>query len=87
MFCFENEDKVQNQYMIRCLVKHSIENKLPNTFKLNKKKTIIKNENKKYSRRGCYGTDTIPLSQTALFDIKCLKWNLKDISICLDLAY
>ena len=31
------------------------------------------------------GTDAIPLSQTATFNIKCLKWYLKDSPIRLDL--
>ena len=42
----------------------------------------------KYFLEGCYdGTDAIPLSQTAVFITKCLKWDLKDSQICLDLAY
>ena len=33
----------------------------------------------KHSLEGCYdGTYAIPLSQTATFNIKCLKWDLKD---------
>ena len=40
----------------------------------------------KHSLAGCYdGTDALPLSQTATFNIKCLKWDLKDSLICLDL--
>ena len=42
----------------------------------------------KHSLEGCYdGADALPLSQTATFNIKCLKWDLKDSPICLDLAY
>ena len=33
------------------------------------------------------GTDAIHLSQTVTFNIKCLKWDLKDSLICLNLAY
>ena len=33
-----------------------------------------------------YGTDVIPLSHSATFNIKCLKWYLKDSPIRLDLA-
>ena len=37
---------------------------------------------------GCYDrTDAIPLSHSATFNVKCLKWDLKDSPICLDLAY
>ena len=69
------------------------ENKQPITFLVNIKQ-IIKIEEKKltvfepkHPLRGCYGTDAIPLSQTATFNIKCFKWDLKDSPICLDLAY
>ena len=67
----------------RCLVKHSIENKLQKTFLVNNKNNH-KNKNKKYFRRGCYGTDTIPLSQTALFDIKCffVVFFIESFNIC-----
>ena len=42
----------------------------------------------KHSLEWCYdGTDAIPLSQTATLNIKCLKWDLKDTPIGLDLAY
>ena len=42
----------------------------------------------KHFLKGCYdGTDEIPLSQTATLNIKCLKWDLKESPICLDLAY
>ena len=41
-----------------------------------------------YSNQNSYdGTDAKPLNQTATFNIKCLKWDLKDSPICLDLAY
>ena len=60
-------------------------------FLVNIKKIIKKNYDltvfePKHSLEGCYdGTDAIPLSQTATFNIMCLKWDLKDCSICLDL--
>ena len=41
----------------------------------------------KHPFRGCYGADAIPLSHLATFNIKCLKWDLKDSTICLDLTY
>ena len=67
------------------------------TFLVNIKK-IIKNKKikiddltvfePKHSLEGWYdGTDALPLSQTATFNIICLKWDLKDSFICLDLAY
>ena len=37
------------------------------------------------SLRGSYGRDVmIPLSQSATFKIKCLKWDLKDSHICME---
>ena len=64
------------------------------TFLVNIKKIILRKIDDltvfepKHSLEGWYdGTDALPLSQTATFNIKCLKWDLKDSPICLDLAY
>ena len=77
-------DQVQNQYM-KEIVKHSIENLVNNEKKNHKKNnnnlTVFE------PKAPLRGTDAIPLSQTATFNIKCLKWDLKDSLICLDLAY
>ena len=60
-------------------------------FLVNRKKSLKKIDDltvfePKHSLEGCYyGTDAIPLSQTATF--KCLKWDLRYSPICLDLAY
>ena len=40
----------------------------------------------KHTLREFYGTDAIPLSHSATFHTKCLKWDLKDNLICLELA-
>ena len=64
------------------LSKHSTESKLPKTFLVNiKKKFFLNNYNltvfePKHPFRGAYGTDAIPLSQTATFKIKFLKREL-----------
>ena len=74
-----------------------IENKHSQTFLVNIEKVFFKKTPKqddftvfepKHLLGVCFDrTDAIPLSQTATFNIKCLKWDLKDIPICLDLAY
>ena len=74
-------------------MKHLIEYKLPKTFLVNIKKNIKKHFKKMdnltvSSQSICHdGTDTIPLSQTTTLFITCLKCDLKDSPICLDLAY
>ena len=65
------------------------------TFLINIKKSLKKKNpddltvfEPKHSLEGWYdGTDALPLSQMATFNIKCLKWDLKDSFICLDFAY
>ena len=70
------------------LIMHIIKKKLYKTFLVNIKKNHEKNNNNltvfepKHPLRVCYGTDAIPLSQTAIFKV-----GLKDSTLCLDLAY
>ena len=61
----------------------------PNFFLVNNKKNYPqKNDLTVFEPnaplRGYYGIDTVPLSQTSTFNIKFLKWDLKDSPICLD---
>ena len=63
------------------------------TFLVNIKKIIKKIDDltvfePKHSHEGWFDrTDAFLLSQTATFNIRCLKWDLKDSFICLNLAY
>ena len=63
-------------------------NNLKKHVKINEKDNLTVFE-PKLSLRVSNGTDAIPVSQTAILNItnKCLKFDLKDSPICLDLAY
>ena len=95
MFCFKINIRYKINIWKRCKVKHSIEKKLPKTFLENNEEIIINKKAEdnltlfepKHPISVCYETDAIPLSQRTTFDIKCLKWDLKDSPVCLNLAY
>ena len=82
--------QVQNQYM-KVMLSYALNRKqTTKTFLVNNKKNHEKNNTltvfePKALLRCSYGTDTIPLNQSATFIIKCL--DLKDSLICLDVAY
>ena len=54
---------------------------------IKKKDNLTVFEPKHFLKR-CYdGTDAFTLSQTGTLNIKCLKWDLKESPICLDLNW
>ena len=84
---FLNKHKVHNQYMKDMLSKafhrkqttqYFSSNTLKNKKKKIKKDDLIVFDTKHLLGASYDGTDAIPLSQTATFNIKCLKWDLKD---------